>query len=136
MSGFVHETPSHQQPGPVEEKRATQRHQLSLAGWLTWRDADGTRQTVRMRTRDVSRHGAFVECGSGYAVIPLYRLVDLRLDQAAKNRDDVPTSLKQPLVPAAIYRVDPPVQTNSLLNGYALRLLVKPDRRSRRPHMA
>ena len=130
MSGFVHETPSHQLAARVEERRATQRHLLSLAGWLTWWDEDGTRQTARIRTRDVSRYGAFIECRCD--VIPLYQLVGLRLDEAAQNQDDLPTSLRQPLVPAVIYRIDRPVKTNNLPNGYALRLLVKPDRRSRR----
>ena len=132
MPGSVQHTLTQEPVRPVEERRAARRRQLSLAGQLTWREADGTERSAQIRTRDVSRYGAFIDCVGGCGDLPLYRLVELRLDEAVRNRDDVPTTLKQPRVPAAVYRVGEPKRTNGLPDGYALRLLVKPARRRRK----
>ena len=110
------------------DRRAHERHTLCLPGRITWRDTDGTRRTARIRTRDVSLRGVFVECMSGCGAIPRYRLVDLKLDGAARLRDDLPAPLRQPRVPAAVYRVGPQRRSTGLPDGFALRLLVKPDR--------
>ena len=113
------------------EQRCEQRVVMALAGRLTWRGTDGSRRTARIRTRDLSQTGVFVECVSGCGPIPLYRLVDLRLDETARARDDVPALFRRPRVTAAVYRIGPARPSTGLPDGYALRLLVKPSRRRR-----
>ena len=122
MTGF---TPS----GLGIEQRGAPRFAIALSGRLTWRDTDGSRRTARIRTRDVSRTGAFVECVSGCGPIPLYRLVDLRLDESARSQETVPAPLRQPRVPAAVYRIGSTHESTGLPDSYALRLLARPPRR-------
>ena len=104
------------------EQRGTPRVAIVLTGRLIWRDSDG------------SQTGAFVECISGCGPIPLYRLVDLRLDESARSQATLPSSLKQPRVPAAVYRVGSTQETTGLPDSYALRLLARPARRGSRRH--
>ena len=113
------------------EQRCEQRVAMALTGRLTWRDSDGSQRTARIRTRDLSQTGVFVECVSGCGPIPLYRLVDLRLDETARDRDHVPAPFKRRRVAAAVYRIGPARPSTGLPDGYALRLLVKPSRRRR-----
>ena len=122
MTGF---TPA----GQRVEQRGAPRFAIALSGRLTWKDTDGSQRTARIRTRDISQTGAFVECISGCGPIPLYRLVDLRLDESARDQEAVPSSLKQPRVPAAIYRVGSTQESTGLPDSYALRLLARPPRR-------
>ena len=139
MSQYARDDPRRDPAGadPVRgEQRAAERRSVCLTGRMTWRDTDGSLRTVRVRTRDVSHVGVFLECVSGCGAIPLYRLVDLKLDRAARLRDDVPGSLKQPRVPAAVYRVGPRRKSTGLPDGFALRLLIKPDRRRKKAHKA
>ena len=114
------------------EHRAHERRALCLPGRMTWLDIDGTRRTARIRTRDVSEGGAFVECVRGCGAIPLYRLVELKLDDAARLRENLPGLLRQPSAPAAVYRVGPSRPSTGLPDGFALRLLVTPP--GRRKH--
>ena len=97
---------------------------MTLTGRLTWSDSDGSRRTARIRTRDLSRTGVFVECVTGCGPIPRYRLVDLRLDEAARSLPNVPAPFRRPRVTAAVYRIGSPRRTTGLPDGYALRLLV------------
>ena len=123
--------PEPSQQNTVIEQRGARRYTMALAGRISWRDSDGSQRTAYIRTRDVSSTGAFVECVSGCGPIPLYRLVDLRLDEAGRNRDDTPIPLRRPRVPAAVYRIGSLRGATGLPEGYALRLLVSPGRRAR-----
>ena len=136
MPRFLRPSLTQERCGPVAEQRSARRLSLRLPGRLTWQDAEGKPRTVRVRTRNVSEHGAFVECVSGTDVISLYRLVDLHLDDAVRTRSDVPSTLKQGRVSAAIYRVGNLEAGTGRPEGYALRLLVKPDRRRRKASSA
>ena len=102
---------------------------LGLSGRLSWLDAEGKPRLARVRTRDVSTFGAFVECLSGADAISLYRLVELRLDQPARTCTGIPDTLGQERVAGAVYRVGALDAETGLPEGYALRLLVSPDRR-------
>jgi hypothetical protein len=90
--------------------------------------------------RNISMHGAYVECLSG-TPIPLHRLVVLQTERDADGRVDVPASLRHGRVLSAVYRVDPPQASTGVPEGYGLRLLIEPGRReaaagARRPRPA
>lgn len=111
---------------PVPDQREAPRLPLVLTGRLSWHASDGSLRTAQVRTRDVSRTGVFVECISGCGPIPLYRLVDLRLDDAARGLTEVPVPLRRPCVQAAVYRVGATRAATGLPDGYALRVLSRP----------
>ncbi len=113
-------------PHRKTDRREAPRQQLVVTGRLSWRASDGSLRTAQVRTRDVSRTGVFVECISGCGPIPCFRLVDLRLDDAARTRDELPVPLRRPCVHAAVYRVGPSRETTGLPDGYALRILSRP----------
>ncbi len=69
-----------------------------------------------------------MECVSGCGAIPLYRLVNLALDDAARLEHDVPAPLRQLRIPAVVYRVGPQARVTWLPDDFALRLLVQPGR--------
>lgn len=117
--------------GPLEQ-RAAKRLPIVIPAQITWRDDRGTTRLTDAETRDLSKTGVFVRCLSGSA-IPLYRLVNFQLDRAARARKDVPRALRQPRVLAAVYRVGLSPPSTGVPESYALRLLVKPDRRRRLP---
>lgn len=79
-------------------------------------------------TRDVSDHGVGVDCLGG-TPIPLYRLVYFQLEREARNREDIPETLRKSNVLSAIFRVGPYSQATGVPTNYALRLLVEPERR-------
>lgn len=78
-------------------------------------------------TRDVSDHGVSVDCLQG-TPIPLYRLVYFQVDRAERQHADLPPALRGSHVLSAIYRVDPCSAETGVPGGYALRLLVEPER--------
>ena len=106
-----------------KDQRGAPRRPLVIRGRLSWRASDGSPRTAQIQTRDMSRTGVFVDCVSGCGPIPLYRLVDLRLDDSARCREDLPVPLRRPCVHAAVYRVGSKRDTTGLPDGYALRLL-------------
>ncbi len=93
-----------------------------------WKDGRGATRFTSVVTRDVSDQGVFVQCESG-AAIPLYRLVHLQLEREARERSDIPTSLRQGKVLSAVYRVGPYRSSTGTPDGYALRLMIEPETR-------
>ena len=110
------------------DERASERRHVSVAGRLTWKDAQGMTRFAVVQTRNVSETGTLVECLSG-TPIPLHRLVSLHIDRSAVNSPELPAPLRRASVPAAVYRVGPFLRATGAPDTYALRLLMKPDRR-------
>lgn len=110
------------------EKRASERRRVQVPGQIVWKDARGSTRMASVLTRDVSEHGVSVECLGG-TPIPLYRLVFFHLDRDARQRLDLPPSLRKPSILSAVFRVGPCSQATGAPSEYALRLLVEPERR-------
>lgn len=115
----------------AKANRATERVDVALPARLTWKDQRGTSRFATVMTRNVSEFGAYVECQTPVS-LPLYRLVQFQLEREIKNSEELPTSLKQGRLTAAVYRVQPP-DSRGRGQGFALRLMVEPKRR---PSMA
>ena len=111
------------------EKRASERHRVSLPGQIVWKDARGNTKLATVVTRDVSEHGVSVECLSG-AAIPLYRLVYFQLDRDVRYSPELPAALRKSNVLSAIFRVGDDNRVTGAPAEYALRLLVEPARAS------
>lgn len=105
--------------------RVGNRRKLSVAGRLTWRDANGTLRFASVVTRDVSDTDVFVEC-QGPASIPKFRLVHFQVERSAQGRSDLPSVLRAGKLLSAIYRVGPCEPTTGTPKGYAIRLLTAP----------
>lgn len=112
----------------ASERRSSDRRAASLPGFMTWRDRRGTTRFASMVVRNISDYGAFVECDSA-TVIPLFRLVTLQLDHGVSGDAGVPEELcKAGRVLGAVYRRVMPGAGNGLRQGYAVRLMIDPDR--------
>jgi hypothetical protein len=112
----------------TSEQRVHERKAVGVAGRVVWRDSRGTTRFNTVVIRALSETGAYVENVSGSA-IPLFRLVSLqaeRTDQA----DTLPPALKHGKVLSAVYRQGPPRAATGTPEGYGLRLLVEPRRRT------
>lgn len=120
------------QGGGRYEKRTGDRHHVAVAGQIVWKDARGTTRMASVVTRDVSEHGVSVDCLGG-TPIPLYRLVYFQLDRDARNRPDLPPTLRKSSVLSAVFRVGPCSDVTGVPTDYALRLLVEPERRVVQP---
>jgi hypothetical protein len=105
--------------------RVGDRRKVTVAGRLTWRDANGTLRFASVVTRDVSETDAFVEC-QGPASIPKYRLVHFQVERSAQNQPDLPAALRAGKLLSAIYRVGPCEASTGTPKGYAIRLLNAP----------
>ena len=114
--------------GPRAENRASERRRVVVPGKIVWKDAKGATRMAAVMTRDVSDHGVSVECQAA-ASIPLYRLVYFQIDREARNRTDLPDSLRHSNVLSAIFRVGECSTVTGAPTEYALRLLVEPERR-------
>lgn len=112
---------------PRFDKRSSERHPLAVPGQIVWKDAKGNTKLAEVVTRDVSEHGVAVESLHGGA-IPLYRLVYFQIDRSVRHLPDVPAALRKPNVLSAIFRVGPDNPATGGPSGYALRLLVEPER--------
>jgi hypothetical protein len=115
-------------PKPADNdntKRSSERQTVTLPARLTWKDHQGATRFVSVVTRNVSEFGVYVECQSAVS-IPLYRLVQFQLEREGRDRDALPSSLRQGRVLSAVYRVSP--GSKSAPQGYALRLMVDPRR--------
>ena len=111
----------------VPQPRRGDRKKVRVPGRLTWRDASGTLRFVSVITRDVSDVDAFVECQVP-ASIPLYRLVHFQIERPARDSHELPPVLQHGKVLSAVYRVGPYKSSTGTPQGYALRLLVEPQR--------
>lgn len=114
------------------EKRTGDRHLVAVPGQIVWKDARGTTRMASVVTRDVSEHGVSVDCLGG-TPIPLYRLVYFQIDRDARNRADLPPTLRKSSVLSAVFRVGPCSDVTGAPTEYALRLLVEPERLTVRP---
>ena len=109
----------------AETRRTTERNAVRIAGRVTWRDSRGMTRFATVITKDVSEHGAYLEC-RGSQAIPLHRLVYLQLEREARDCQHVPRALRDGRVLSAVYRVGPSEPTTGTPSGYAVRLLVEP----------
>ncbi len=109
----------------VKTPRRELRHRAKIPGRIIWRDSRGTQRFSSIVTRDVSHHGAYVECLSG-PPIPMHRLVCLQFDRSSRTPAFLPSALTQGKVLSAICRVGPVSHVTGLPDGYALRLLIEP----------
>jgi hypothetical protein len=109
------------------EKRTSDRRRVQVSGQIVWKDARGSTRMASVVTRDVSEHGVAVDCLNG-TPIPLYRLVYFQVDRGERQHADLPPALRGSHVLSAIYRVDPCSAETGVPGGYALRLLVEPER--------
>jgi hypothetical protein len=107
------------------DQRIGSRQKVSVPARLTWRDVRGTMRFASVVMRDVSDVDAFVECQVP-ASIPLYRLVQLQIEQAV-SPTPLPSSLRGGKVLSAVYRLGPRQSSTGTPAGYALRLLVDPQ---------
>jgi hypothetical protein len=113
--------------GTFVQQRIGERRRVCVPGRLTWRDASGTLRFASVMTRDISDVDVFVECQVP-ASIPLYRLVHFQIERPARDCGDLPSVLQQGKVLSAVYRVGPYKSSTGTPQGYALRLLVEPQR--------
>ena len=115
-------------PSSDKNQRAAERQAVALPARLTWTDHRGTPRFASVMTRDLSDHGAFVECRT-IVSIPVYRLVQFQLEREARSAPSVPETLRQGRILSAVYRVTPPTLSGTP-QGLALRLMVDPRRLS------
>lgn len=111
------------------EKRSAERRRVQVPGQIAWKDGRGQTCMAAVVTRDVSEHGVSIECRTGL-VVPLYRLVYFQVDKHARNRPDVPASLRKQSVLSAVFRVGASSDVTGTPTEYALRLLVEPQRKA------
>jgi hypothetical protein len=114
-------------PQPKTDLRNAERKDLSVPARLTWKDQRGATRFASVVTRNVSEYGVYVECQSAVS-IPMFRLVQLQLERAIREDDDLPASLRTGRVLSAVYRVSPGT-TSGRPQCLALRLMVDPRRR-------
>ena len=107
------------------DKRSVERVAVRVPAQIAWKDAQGRTQMAAVTTADVSEHGVRFECRSSLT-LPLYRLVYLQVDRAARSRTDLPEILRKQTVLSAVFRVGPASQQTGAPTEYALRLLVEP----------
>lgn len=115
--------------GTRYEKRTEDRYPIAVPGQILWKDAKGNTRMASVVTRDVSVHGVSVDCQGG-TPIPLYRLVYFQVDRSQRDRTDLPAPLRKSTVLSAVFRVGPVSNDTGAPTGYALRLLVEPERRT------
>ncbi len=113
--------------GLRRDQRASERRRTSLPGRLVWRDGRRATRFASVLIRNVSEHGAYVECISG-TPIPLYRLVVLQAETEVPGSRDLPEALQHGRILTAVYRVGARQQSTGIPEGYALRLLIEPRR--------
>jgi hypothetical protein len=100
---------------------------MSLPARLMWKDQRGTTRFATVVTHDVCELGVYVEAQSVIS-LPLYRVVQFQLERDVPDDDELPASLRQGRILAAVYRVSPPTRGGTR-QGFALRLMVDPKRR-------
>ena len=109
------------------EKRAGERRPVRVPGQIVWKDGRGQTRMTAVVTRDVSENGASIEV-RGELNLPLYRLVYFQVDRNARNRSDLPESLRKQNVLSAVFRVGPCSEVTGVPTEYGLRLMVEPRR--------
>ena len=110
-------------------KRGSNRRPLVVQGRLSWKDQRGTNRIANVITRNVSDEGVYIEWREPSA-IPLYRLVQFQVSAEARSDTNLPEALRTGKVLSAVLRVGARRSTTGMPEGYALRLLVDPARKS------
>lgn len=108
------------------EKRAAERKRVQVPAQVVWKDGRGQTRLASVMTRDVSEHGASIEC-RGDLNLPLYRLVYFQVDRHARNRPELPEILRKNSVLSAVFRVGSSAEAGAPME-YGLRLMVEPRR--------
>lgn len=124
MNGPLSDYPAQE----IDEQRFSERQPLGVAGRVVWKDGRGTTRFNSVVIRDISETGAYVESLSGSA-IPLYRLVSLQAERG-DCVESLPPMFRQGRILSAVYRVGPTRPATGTPEGYGLRLLVEPKRRT------
>jgi hypothetical protein len=106
----------------VSRRRDSARLIVTLPALLIWNDRSGITRRADAVTRNVSDHGAYIECSSGVS-IPLYRLVLFGLERHIRHAHQLPECLRQGHILSAVYRVTLPKSSDDRV-GLALRLIV------------
>jgi hypothetical protein len=112
---------NHATPGPRVSARAA----IALPARLTWKDANGAVRFTSVRTREITDTGAVVECDAAVA-LPLYRLVHLQVEKAAREWVELPQPLRDGRVLSAVWQVAPCKPATGTPSGYALRFMTAP----------
>ena len=115
----------------ANNKRAD-RKPLVLPGRLTWKDSRGTMRIASVMRRDVSETGVFIEWRESTS-IPLYRLVSFQIEIDVRNLDGLPLALQAGRVLSAVYRLGAFQRSTGRPEGYGLRMLIEPARRTKSP---
>jgi hypothetical protein len=105
------------------DQRAAERRSVHVPAQLVWKDGRGQTRLATVVTRDVSDYGVLIE-SRGDLNLPLYRLVYLQVDRQARNRPDLPDTLRRQSVMSAVFRVST-ASDPAAPNLYALRMLVE-----------
>jgi hypothetical protein len=96
---------------------------------VSWKDQRGTTRIANVVTRNVSDEAIYVDWREPSA-IPMYRLVHFQVTAHARGISDLPEPLRMGKVLSAVFRVGARRTTTGTPEGYALRLLVEPARRT------
>jgi hypothetical protein len=113
-----------------KNRRARERQVIAVPARLAWKDQRGVSRFASVVTRDVSQSGVLIDCQSSWP-IPLYRLVQFQVEPTAARWRDLPDSLRQGRILAAVYRVLRDTKTGRC--AVALRLMVDPRERGADP---
>ena len=109
------------------EKRSAERRRLQVAGQIIWKDGRGQTRLAAVTTRDVSDHGASIECRSELN-LPLYRMVYFQVDRHLRNRAELPEVMRKHSVLAVVFRIGACSEATGSPSEYGIRLMVEPKR--------
>jgi hypothetical protein len=98
---------------------------VNLPARLTWKDANGAVRFTSVRTSEVTETGVVVECDTAVS-LPLYRLVHLQVEKAAREWVELPEPLRDGRVLSAVWQVAPRKASTGTPSGYALRFMSTP----------
>ncbi len=99
--------------------------EVTVPARLMWKDAAGATRFTSVLTREIRDDGVVVECESSVA-LPLYRLVHLQVEKAARESVGLPRVLRDGRVLSAVWQVGPRRASTGMPRGYALRFMVEP----------
>lgn len=119
-------TPSMPSPRPAAHAG------ISLPARLTWKDANGTVRFAACRTREVTDRGVVVEC-EARTTLPLYQLVHVQVEKAAREAARLPAVLCGGRALSAVWQVSPGRPETGAPASYALRFMTAASRRAELP---
>jgi hypothetical protein len=98
---------------------------VAIPARLTWKDAGGAVRFTSALAREVHDEGVVIECDAAVA-LPLYRLVHLQVEKAARDAQGLPAVLREGRVLSAVWKVGPCRPSTGTPGGYSLRFMVEP----------